>query len=123
MTALAGGGGFLVASLLWGAALAKLIDRRLKSAAATLLLAGVFSLFGVIHSPLPSSPILMPGAAVQRLAELGRGHAADGQTPYHWSLAYGAMALTLWAVGAMTRPGKDRAERPIETSSRTMPET
>lgn len=73
MTALAGGGAFLVTSLLWGTALAKIIDRRLGSAAATLLLAGAFSLFGVIHSPLPSSPILTPDAAIARLEDLGRG--------------------------------------------------
>lgn len=103
MTALAGGGSFLVTSLLWGTALAKIIDRRLGSAAATLLLAGSFSLFGVIHSPLPSSPILTPGAAVERLEQLGRGEAAAHQTPYHWAAAYAAMALTLWGLGRLSR--------------------
>ena len=45
-------GGFIITSLLWAAALAMLIDGRLVRAALYFALAGVFALFGIIHSPL-----------------------------------------------------------------------
>lgn len=86
-------GGFIVISLLWASALAALIDRRLVRAATFWALAGMASLFGVIHSPLPGNPLLvpwnlppMPGVAV-------------GQSPLWLAAAYGLMtAVTLaWA--------------------------
>jgi AGZA family xanthine/uracil permease-like MFS transporter len=95
VTTLAGGGTFIVTSLLWASALAHLIDGQVRRTVATLLLAAVFSWFGIIHSPLPSSPILSPAAVVQKLREEGRGDAAAQQTPYHWSAAYFLMAVTL----------------------------
>ena len=61
ITALSGGGGFIVTSLLWATALAKLIDGHMRTAALTLGIASLAACFGVIHSPLPSSPILPPG--------------------------------------------------------------
>ena len=56
VTVLAGGGGFIVTSLLWATALAHMIDGRIRPLVATLLLAAVFSWFGVIHSPLAVEP-------------------------------------------------------------------
>ena len=46
-----------------GGPLAHMIDGRVRPLVLTLLLAAVFSWFGVIHSPLPSSPIMAPGAS------------------------------------------------------------
>jgi AGZA family xanthine/uracil permease-like MFS transporter len=96
--------GFIVTSLLWGTALAHLIDGRLRASAATTLLAGSFAWFGVIHSPLPSGPIIPPSEAVARLKEEGRFQAAERQTPYHWAAAYGAVTVTLLAIGALGKP-------------------
>lgn len=92
-------GGFIVTSLLWGTALARIIDGQMRSAALTLLLAGVLALFGVIHSPLRSSPILSPRAAIARLRDEGRLEATRSQTPYHWAAAYAAMAGAILVVG------------------------
>ena len=64
VTVVAGGGGFIVTSLLWATALAHLIDGRIRPVVATLLIAAVFSWFGIIHSPLPSSPIMSPAAVI-----------------------------------------------------------
>jgi AGZA family xanthine/uracil permease-like MFS transporter len=100
--------GFIVTSLLWGTALAHMIDGRIRGAAATMALAGVCAWFGVIHSPLPSSPILTPSEAIARMQAEGRGKAAALQTPYHVGAAYGAVALALVAVrifGAPPEPG------------------
>jgi len=92
-------GGFIVTSLLWGTFLTHLIDGRVKPAAATLLMAGAFAWFGIIHSPLPSGPIKAPGAVLRQLSEEGRATASAHQTPYHWAAAYAAMAFTVLLLG------------------------
>jgi AGZA family xanthine/uracil permease-like MFS transporter len=86
-------GGFIVTSLLWGAALAALIDRRLHVAAAYFAVAGVCSLFGVIHSPFADERLLWPWD----LGELPA--AAAGQTPVYMAAAYFLVAILLlvWA--------------------------
>ncbi len=92
-------GGFIVTSLLWGTFLAHLIDGKARPAAATLLLAGAFAWFGIIHSPLPSGPINTPGAVLRQLGEEGRTSASAHRTPYHWAAAYAAMAGTVLLLG------------------------
>jgi AGZA family xanthine/uracil permease-like MFS transporter len=112
-TVLAGGGGFIVTSLIWATALAKMIDGRMKPAAIVLLLAAVLSLFGIMHSGLPSSPVLPPAEAVARLDAAGRLGAGSQQTPYHWAAAYVAMAVTVMLIGAVGRaPTPEAAEEP-----------
>ncbi|MGH7174539.1 MAG: permease, partial [Gemmataceae bacterium] len=76
-------GGFIITSLLWSAALAMLIDGRLVRAAFYFALAGVFALFGVIHSPLPSERIDWPSRVLEQLPPTFR-EAITYQTPYHW---------------------------------------
>jgi AGZA family xanthine/uracil permease-like MFS transporter len=85
--------GFIVTSLLWASTLVALIDRRLKLAAAYLVVAAVASLFGVIHSPLPGGSMVLPWA----LPELP--HAVAGQTPIYLASAYGLTAAMLFAWG------------------------
>src|SRR5260370_32192304 len=52
--------GFIVTSMLWAAALAAILDGRLVRAAAYLGVAGLCSLFGIIHSPLRQAAIALP---------------------------------------------------------------
>src|SRR5262249_55122382 len=59
--------GFIISSLLWAAALAALLDGRLRLAAAYLFLAGVAALFGVIHSPLAAEEIAWPWKVMNEL--------------------------------------------------------
>jgi AGZA family xanthine/uracil permease-like MFS transporter len=92
-------GGFIVTSLLWATMLARLIDGRIRAAAAVFALAGCLALCGVIHSGLPSSPILTPPEAIRRLEAEGRLDASAHQTPYHWAGAYLAAAVALLAIG------------------------
>jgi AGZA family xanthine/uracil permease-like MFS transporter len=54
------GNGFILSALLWAAGAAKIIDRNLREAALYFGAAGLFSLFGIIHSPLPSGEIFLP---------------------------------------------------------------
>jgi AGZA family xanthine/uracil permease-like MFS transporter len=94
-------GGFIVTSLLWGAMLAHVIDGRFRTAAGCLLLAGACAWFGIIHSALPSSPIVPPAEALARLQSEGLLIASAHQTPYHWAGAYAAGAIALLAIGAL----------------------
>jgi len=97
--------GFIVTSLLWSSALALLIDRRLIAAAVVFGTAAVFSLFGVIHSPLPGGSIILPWNDYQWPA------AVATQTPYHIASAYAVVALLLLAWNAVI-PWKERNQLP-----------
>ena len=85
-------GGFIVTSLLWASALAAMIDRKLWLAAVYFGIAGVCSLFGLIHSPMPGSPLLNPASLPANLP-----HNAAGQTPFYMAAAYLCAALLLLA--------------------------
>lgn len=111
---LAGGGSFILTSLIWSTALSHLIDGRVRPTVIVLLIAAVMSVFGVIHSPLASAPIAMPGEVIARLKAEGRYEATAGQTPYHWAAAY---ALTALAVLALGRSGTKPPPTAEETST------
>jgi len=97
-------GGFILTSLLWATALARLIDGRAVSACATLLVAGALALFGVIHSPLPSDRVMPPNRAVAEMKKTERYEAGRFQTPYHWAAGYAAMGVVVLAAGRWGRP-------------------
>jgi adenine/guanine/hypoxanthine permease len=80
------GNGFIVTSLLWGAAFASLIDHKLKRAAIFLLVCAGATLFGVIHSPLASGAMFLPWAPPDPLA-------------WHIAAGYGTMALVFLGLG------------------------
>lgn len=77
--------GFILTGMLWGAALAYLIDRRIAATVTTLLIAAGLSLFGLIHSVLPSGGIYLPWSA-----ELGGSNAA-----FHWTASYLSAAVLI----------------------------
>jgi AGZA family xanthine/uracil permease-like MFS transporter len=76
------GNGFILTALLWGAAVVWMIDRRLTRAAAALGLASLATLFGVIHSPLPSGAVFWPWSVASA-------------TPFAVAGAYGLAAALL----------------------------
>lgn len=80
--------GFILTGMLWGSALAFLVDRRIRATVVVLGTASLLSLFGFIHSVLPTGGIYVPWSA----ALLG------SHSPYHWAAAYalfGAIVLAL----------------------------
>ncbi len=104
--------GFIVTSLLWGAALAALIDRRYRASAGYLAVAGVLAFFGVIHSPLLSERIALPGDVLEQLMAMPTEpmkNTALLQTPYHWAAAYGLTAVLLLVLGAFGKEEKTLA--------------
>ena len=105
--------GFILTSVLWSAALAMLLDGRLRAAAAYCLLAGVCTFFGVMHSPLADERIDLPWRVLAEIAEKRESmvQALRYQTPYHWAAAYGMMGATL--VGLSFAKGNDPGERGV----------
>ena len=108
--------GFIVTSLLWATGLAKIIEGRMRPAAATFALAGAFALFGVIHSPLPSGSISTPAEAMRQLSAMHRAKATMFQTPYHLAAAYLGMAAVLLALGRSGRAPAPELHDPIEAA-------
>jgi AGZA family xanthine/uracil permease-like MFS transporter len=102
-------GGFIITSLLWAAALALLIDGRLVRAALYSLLAGVFALFGVIHSPLRNEQIDLPRRVLEQIPESFR-EAIRYQTPYHWTGAYALVVLLLLLLALMSGNSRERTK-------------
>ena len=86
--------GFIITSVLWSAALAMILDGRMRSAAAYFLVAAIASLIGGMHSPLIDERIDLPWNA---LADVQGPlvQALRYQTPYHWAAAYALMAAVL----------------------------
>lgn len=77
--------GFILTAMLWGGALAFLIDRNVKAAAITLAACAALSFFGFIHSVTATGGIYFPWEVGSNL-------------PYHWTAAYlgfAAMILLL----------------------------
>jgi AGZA family xanthine/uracil permease-like MFS transporter len=98
-------GGFIVTSLLWASALAELLDGKLVRSASYLALAGLCSLFGIIHSPLQPAVIALPSQVVARMS---RDPAILCQSPYHWAAAYGLAAVLLIVLSFF----RDRSQLP-----------
>jgi AGZA family xanthine/uracil permease-like MFS transporter len=81
--------GFILTSLLWASALAKIIDRRWMEAARYCILAGVCASFGLIHSPLPGDRMYLPWNLETEPFRL----------VLQWTLAYGVAAALLFVLG------------------------
>jgi AGZA family xanthine/uracil permease-like MFS transporter len=78
--------GFILTAMLWGGAVAFLIDRRIGAAAATFGVCAALAFFGFIHSVTPSGGIYFPWHVGSTL-------------PYHWAAAYLAFAASVAALG------------------------
>lgn len=53
-------GGFIITSLIWASATARIIDRRFNAAAIYFAVGGLFTLFGLMHSPLDGDRMFLP---------------------------------------------------------------
>jgi AGZA family xanthine/uracil permease-like MFS transporter len=74
--------GFIVTAMLWGAVVAFLTDRQIVGASVTLVICAGLSLFGFIHSVMPSGGIYLPWTISSKL-------------PWHWAAAYSGLAVVL----------------------------
>jgi AGZA family xanthine/uracil permease-like MFS transporter len=74
--------GFIVTAMLWGAAVAFLTDGQAVAASLTLMICATLSLFGFIHSVLPSGGVYLPWNVASSL-------------PWQWASAYLGLAVLL----------------------------
>ena len=95
--------GFIVTSLVWASALAAIIDRRLPRAAAFFFVAAGCTLFGVMHSPLPGSPLFLPW----QLAEESQ------RFVYQFGLGYALVGAMLLVWGLLCQQPVDEAPSPL----------
>jgi len=77
------GNGFILTAVLWGWALAAIVDHRLVVAGLLFAIASVASLFGVIHSPLATGALFWPWAPPSAI-------------PAQLAGAYGVLAAICW---------------------------
>lgn len=82
--------GFIITAMLWGAAVADLVDRRPQRAAIWCAAGSVGSLFGLIHSVLPTGALYLPWNVASR-------------EPYLVAAAYGLLAATFFLMPARER--------------------
>ncbi len=78
------GHGFIITSMLWAAAVAKLVDRKSGHAAVFFLILAGLSFFGFIHSVLPHGDVYLPWGL------------ESPEVPYRLALVYGFLALLVW---------------------------
>ena len=90
--------GFILTAMLWGGAVAFLIDRTPRRGDASLVACAVLSFFGFIHSVTPSGGIYLPWQTGSTL-------------PYHWTAAYLAFAALIALLG-QTRAFREAQHTP-----------
>lgn len=102
--------GYILTGILWAATVSLAISGKNHKAAGVMFLAAVLSLFGVIHSVLPSSEIYLPWM----LGEMTDSVTAD--LPYHLATGYALAALSILVFAHLNTGNhvKDAATEDIE---------
>jgi adenine/guanine/hypoxanthine permease len=77
------GNGFILTAMLWGAFIAKLIDKQLRAASVFLVITAFFTFFGIIHSAIPEGSMYFPWQLSSQLAVV----------PYQFTSAYLLLAV------------------------------
>jgi AGZA family xanthine/uracil permease-like MFS transporter len=85
--------GFVVTSLLWASALAAIVDHRLWRAGSLFLVSAVLTMFGVMHSPEPGSPMFLPW----QISSEVQHHA------FSFAAGYACVAIIMFAWGVLLR--------------------
>ncbi len=90
------GNGFILTGMLWGAFVAKLIDRQLKTASLYLWILAGFAFVGIIHSAIPDGSMYWPSSLP----------APANQIPYQFAAGYAVLALMMFAL-SFTKESKE----------------
>jgi AGZA family xanthine/uracil permease-like MFS transporter len=94
--------GFILTAMLWGSALAFLVDRRISATLVVLGTCSLLSLFGFIHSVLPTGGIYVPWSATVQ----------GSPVPFHWAGAYALLGLLLLGLSRTRAHAESAAEEP-----------
>ena len=93
------GNGFIVTGMLWGAFMAKLIDREVRAAAFYLVCCAALTFFGIIHSAIPDGNMYFPWLL---------SYPAN-QVPYQFTAGYLVLAALLVALSFSKEAKEGRA--------------
>ncbi|MDE2511984.1 MAG: hypothetical protein KGL74_12750, partial [Elusimicrobia bacterium] len=91
------GNGFILTGMLWGAFLAKLIDRKLRAASAYLWILAGFTFVGIIHSAIPDGSMYWPWTLP----------APANQIPYQFTAGYASLAVMIFLL-SFTKGSKEK---------------
>ena len=91
-------GGFIMTSLIWASATAKIVDRRFYSASIYFALAGMLVLFGVMHSPLAGDKMFLPWS----LSDPAVFSAEEKRVVLQFAVSYLVMAVLMFVVGTVS---------------------
>jgi AGZA family xanthine/uracil permease-like MFS transporter len=91
-------GGFILTSLIWASATARIIDRRYFSASVYLAVGGILTLFGLMHSPFFGDKMFWPWQLFDENVLI-----AERKIVIEFAAAYLVMALLIFGLGAMLR--------------------
>ena len=87
------GQGYILTAMIWGAAVAFIIDRKIWQAALSMIVASVLSLFGLIHSVFPNGNIYLPWEL--KVTAYNGLFKRSISIPYEFAIAYLLVAATL----------------------------
>lgn len=93
--------GFIVTAMIWGAAVTFIIDKQMLKAMLTLMLGGLLSLFGIIHSATRNSEIYIPWLH----PNIDQMH----MIPYKFALAYAIVGIMLFGVSLISEKPEQEA--------------
>lgn len=98
-------GGFIITSLIWASAMAKIIDRRFYAASLYFAVGGILVLFGVMHSPMVGDKMYWPWD-IGMVEQNGEIILNEGYRKLVWEFAasYLVMAILMFGLGAWMRP-------------------
>ena len=91
------GNGFILTAMLWGAFIAKLIDKKLKAASLFLVITAFLTFFGIIHSAIPEGSMYFPWQLSPQFALV----------PYQFTAAYLLLAAMFFLFSFSKEAAKD----------------
>jgi len=83
------GNGFILTAMLWGGFLAELIDRHLRRSAIYLIILGIMTFFGIVHSASIDGNMYLPWKIANDVTR---------SVPYQFTLGYLALAVLVVAL-------------------------
>ncbi len=91
-------GGFILTSLIWASATARIIDRRFVAASVYLAIGGMFTLFGLMHSPFFGDKMFWPWQLFEEGTSL-----AERKIVIEFAVAYLVMAILMFGLGFLMK--------------------
>ncbi len=111
-------GGFIITSLIWGSAMARITDRRFFAASIYFAVGAILVLFGIMHSPIPGDKMYWPWE-IGLVTDLATGQLKSDpdirRIILEFAAAYLVMALLMLGLGLLMRPAPVESDEQFES--------